>query len=85
MSDLGDMIHFEMEETKKSEYQRGCVDGAKIERERILNDLGVFLNQRQDKLNLGLEIHGENTEGWRSTHQRLYELDEVYEWLNKQE
>lgn len=53
-------------------------------RKEVYNAIGEFLNARRDDLMAQLKCHNENTEGWRSTHQRLYELDEIYEWLDKQ-
>lgn len=53
--------------------------------EKVLDELEEKMDKRADEHHLFLEIlkeNGEtNTEATRTQHQRLYALDEVYEWI----
>jgi hypothetical protein len=66
-------------------YVHGEWAGRTTERDRVLDELVKKMDARSDEHHIFVNImEGEgkkNTELWRIQHQRLYALDEVYEWI----
>jgi len=73
--------------SEDSNMYLGCASHSDFqsEREKVLDELEKKMDARSDEHHLFLEVleeNGEtNTESWRIQHQRLYALDEVYEWI----